>query len=118
MSASGDTTAEAAARANATWLKWRNYTGVMCDRKMPRHLKSKIYTIVIRPVALYGSQTWAMTKKVENTINVLEMRIARWSMGVTRLDQIPNDVIRHQLGIAPITEKLRESRLRWYGHVK
>ncbi len=118
MSATGDTTAEAAARANATWLKWRNCTGVMCDRKMPRHLKSKIYKTVIRPVAPYGSQTWAMTKKVENTMNVLEMRIARWSLGVTRLDRIPNDAIRHQLGIAPITEKLREGRLRWYGHVK
>jgi len=118
MSITGDTTAEAAARANATWLKWRNCTGVMCDRKMPRHLNSKIYKTVIRPVAFYGSQIWAMTKKVENTMNVLEMRIARWSLGVTRLDRIPNDVIRHKLGIAPITEKLREGRLRWYGHVK
>ena len=38
--------------------------------------------------------------------------------GFTRLDRIRNDVIRGLAEVAPIEEKMRESRLRWFGHVK
>ncbi|VDO88272.1 unnamed protein product [Heligmosomoides polygyrus] len=33
------------------------------------------------------------------------------------LDCIRNDVIRQKFGVAPIADKMREARLRWYGHV-
>uniref|UniRef100_A0A183FJ74 ISNCY family transposase n=1 Tax=Heligmosomoides polygyrus TaxID=6339 RepID=A0A183FJ74_HELPZ len=29
----------------------------------------------------------------------------------------PNDAIRQKFGVAPIADKMREARLRWYGHV-
>ena len=38
--------------------------------------------------------------------------------GYTRLDRIRNVVIRERVGVAPIEDKLRETRLRWFGHVK
>ncbi|VDP16763.1 unnamed protein product [Heligmosomoides polygyrus] len=41
----------------------------------------------------------------------------RWTAGVTRMDRIRNDAIRQKFGVAPITDKMREARLRWYGHV-
>ena len=34
------------------------------------------------------------------------------------LDMIPTGVFREKLGIATITNKMREGRLRWFGHVK
>ena len=49
---------------------------------------------------------------------VAEMRMVRWMCGFTRLDGIRNDVIRSLAEVAPIEEKMRESRLRWFGHVK
>ncbi|VFQ64860.1 unnamed protein product [Cuscuta campestris] len=36
----------------------------------------------------------------------------------TRLDRISNEVIRRQVGMAPVEDKLREARLRWFGHVR
>ncbi len=39
-------------------------------------------------------------------------------LGVTRLDRIPNDTIRQTIKVAPITHKLKETRLRSYGHVR
>jgi len=42
----------------------------------------------------------------------------RWMCGYTRLDRIRNVMIREQVGVAPLEDKLRETRLRWFGHVK
>jgi len=41
----------------------------------------------------------------------------RWMLGLTRLDRVMNMDIRKRLGVAPITEKMREAWLQWYGHV-
>jgi len=38
--------------------------------------------------------------------------------GYTRLDRIRNVVIRDQVRVALLEDKLREIRLRWFGHVK
>ena len=38
--------------------------------------------------------------------------------GFTRSDRIRNEVIREKEGIAPIEDKTRENRLRYFGHVK
>ena len=37
---------------------------------------------------------------------------------MTLKDRIRNDHIRERVGVAPISEKMREYRLRWYGHVQ
>jgi len=38
--------------------------------------------------------------------------------GYTRIDRIRNEVIRDLVKVALIEDKMRESRLRWFGHVK
>ncbi|EYC03701.1 hypothetical protein Y032_0092g2571 [Ancylostoma ceylanicum] len=48
ISANGSTLVEAEHRANAAWSKWRQVTGVMCDRKVPLKLKFRIYRTVVR----------------------------------------------------------------------
>ncbi|XDV46099.1 hypothetical protein PO909_014052 [Leuciscus waleckii] len=90
---------------------------VLCDRRMPIRLKSKIYKIIVRPVALYGAECWPATAKHGQLLHAMEMRMLRWSLGLTRLDHVMNIDVRKRMGIAPITEKILEARLRWYGHV-
>ncbi|XP_061721054.1 uncharacterized protein LOC133527876 [Cydia pomonella] len=46
------------------------------------------------------------------------MRMLRWSAGVTLLDKIRNQYIRGSFKVTPITDKLVEKRLRWYGHIQ
>ena len=38
-------------------------------------------------------------------------------MGISLLKRLENDEIRGIPGLVKITEMIRESRLRWYGHV-
>ncbi|KAI8533324.1 hypothetical protein RHMOL_Rhmol10G0000500 [Rhododendron molle] len=39
----------------------------------------------------------------------------RWMYSKTRRDRIRNETVREMVGVAPIEEKLRENRLRWFG---
>ena len=42
------------------------------------------------------------------------MRMLRQMCGHTRLDRIRNEYIRQKIRVAPIDEKMRETRLRWF----
>ncbi|KAK6749259.1 hypothetical protein RB195_001703 [Necator americanus] len=55
VTSTGDIDQEGRARVNEMEnekMKWKMATGVLCDRKVPVRLKSKIYRTVVRPVAL------------------------------------------------------------------
>ena len=44
--------------------------------------------------------------------------MVRWMCGVTLLDKIPSEELKTRMGLEKdIVEAMRESRLRWYGHV-
>ncbi|VDO89945.1 unnamed protein product [Heligmosomoides polygyrus] len=66
---------------------------------------------------MYGAECWPATKEVETRLSVMETKMMRWTAGVTRMGRIRNNAIRQKFGVAPTAEKMREARLRWYGHV-
>ena len=61
---------------------------------------------------VYELETVAVTKK-----QVKEMKMLRFAMGVTRKDKIRNKYIRGTVKVERLGMKMRECRLRWYGHV-
>ncbi|CAK9292306.1 unnamed protein product [Gordionus sp. m RMFG-2023] len=83
---------------------------------MPIWLKSKAYKFIVRPVLLYGSETWAYATE-EKLLQATEMRMIRWSLGYTKLDHMTNDCLRTKMSIQPIADLINENRLRWYGHI-
>ena len=118
MSEEGGCDLEVRQRIKAAWAKWREVSGVILDRKVPMKLRMKIYKTVIRPVLLYGAETWALRRKEEGVLERTEMKMLRWILGVSLMERIESDEIRKRVGICKITDKARESRLRWYGHVR
>ncbi|EYC09854.1 hypothetical protein Y032_0058g2857 [Ancylostoma ceylanicum] len=56
-------------------------------------------------------------KAAKQVLHTMKMWMLRWSMGVTMKDKVPNEVVRNTFGVAPITDEMREARLRWFGHV-
>ena len=68
-------------------------SGVICDRRIPARMKGEVYTVAVRPTMLYGLETVAMTKRQEEELEVAELEMLKFE------------------------EKVREARLRWFGHV-
>ena len=66
---------------------------------------------------VYGLKTVMVTKKQVKEMEVAEMKMLRFAMGVTGKDKIRNEYIRGTVKIERLEMKMRESRLRWYGHV-
>ena len=81
-------------------------------------LKAVVYKTVIRPVLMYGRETWAPRKAEQNLLERTEMRMLRWMMGIKRIEQIRNEEIRASAGVANISEKIREERPIWLGYVE
>ena len=50
-------------------------------------------------------------------MEVEEMKTLRFAMGVTRKDKIRNEHVRSTVKVERLGMKMREGRLRWYGHV-
>ena len=50
-------------------------------------------------------------------MHVAEMRMFKWICGKTKKDKIRNECFREHVGVASIGDKIREARLRWFGHV-
>jgi hypothetical protein len=52
----GDIDKDLSHRIKAGWLKWRQFSDVLCDPRVPLKLKSKFYRTVIRSVMLYVAE--------------------------------------------------------------
>ena len=59
----------------------------------------------------------AVTKAQERKMEVAEMKMLRFSIGKTRLDRIRNEEVRRRLGVVELGHQLRETRMRWLGHI-
>ena len=66
---------------------------------------------------VYGLEMVAVTKKQVEEMEVAEMKMLRFAMGVTRKDKIRNEYIRGTVKVERLGIKMREGKLRWYGHV-
>ncbi|PVH62760.1 hypothetical protein PAHAL_3G390000 [Panicum hallii] len=92
----GDIDEDVRHRISAGWLKWRQASGILCDKKVPQRLKAKFYRTAIRQAMLYGAECWPTKRR----------------------DRVWNEEIRDRVGVAPIEEKVIQHRLRWFGHVQ
>ena len=118
MVSNGEYSREVKNRIQAGWSSWRRVSAVICDRRVPAKVKSKVYKTIVRPSMLYGLETVALTKKQEAELEVAELKMLRFSLGVTRMEKIKNGYIRRTAHVKCFGDKTREARLRWFRHVK
>ncbi|KAI0523141.1 hypothetical protein KFK09_005531 [Dendrobium nobile] len=52
----GEIDGDIISKIQVRWLKLRNASGLLCDRKVPLKLKGKFYKMVVRPAMFYGTK--------------------------------------------------------------
>ncbi|KAI5613981.1 hypothetical protein C0J50_3702, partial [Silurus asotus] len=121
VQSNGECVREVKKIVQAGWSGWRRViAGVICDKRVSVRVKGKVYRTVVRPAMLYGLETVALSKRQEVELEVAELKMLRdsFSLGVTRMDRIRNKFIRGTAHAGRFGDKVREERLRWFGHVQ
>ena len=78
----------------------------------------KIYQCCVRPVLLYGGETWEHTVADEARRCGVECCMIRMICGVRLVDRVSTDVFRDRLSVlVKIEDMLIQSFLREYGHI-
>jgi len=114
-----DCTADAAMRAriSAAWGKWREISSLLCNSGIPLRRRATVYDACIRSVMLYGSETWPVTKKLEDMLLRSDRRMIRLMCGVTLRTRIPSNDLLLNSGLVDIRQVIKKNRLRMFGHV-
>ena len=71
-------------RIQAGWMSWKKVSGVLCNRKLSARVEGKMCKSVFRPAMLYGMETVAVTERRVGKMEVAELKMVRWALGVTR----------------------------------
>lgn len=82
MKSDGGLEAEIQYRINSGWMNWTKLSGELCDKKVSCRMKGKLYKSMERPAMLYSAETWSIIKAQEKAMEVAEMRMLRWMIGV------------------------------------
>ena len=88
------------------WSTWRKVSGEIYDKRVAAKDKGKIYKRVVRPAMLFGLETVAMTKRQGAEVEVVELKVLRFFLGVTSMDRIRNKCIR-ETGVGRFGDKSR-----------
>ena len=118
VQSNGECGREVKRRVQAGWNGWRKVSGVLCDKRISAKMKGKVYKTAVRPAMLYGLEAVPLTKRQEKELEVAELKMLRFSLGVSRLDRIRNDYIRGTAKVGKFEDRVREARLQWFGHVQ
>ena len=66
----------------------------MCDKRISAKMKGRVYKTAVRPAMLFELEAAPLTKRQEKELEVAELEMSRFSLGVSRLHRIKNDYIR------------------------
>jgi hypothetical protein len=78
----------------------------------------KIYSTLVLPTFLHGSENWTLTASQRRRIEAAEIKLMRPLAGYTLYDHKTKDYIRHKLQITGILDKIDEYRRNWFQHLQ
>ncbi|MES9976207.1 MAG: reverse transcriptase domain-containing protein [Candidatus Thiodiazotropha sp.] len=80
--------------------------------------KLRVYRAAIRPVLMYGCETWPLRKEDIRRMEVFDHWCLRRILKVSWRDRISNEDVRHRcFDIQKLPTVIQRQRLKWFGHV-
>lgn len=94
---------------------------LLSTRLLSHRTKLKIYKTIIRPVLLYGAETWTLDKNTEKKLITFENKVLRKIFGPTKEGDTwrikHNHELRDLFKEPDIIAEAKSRRLRWAGHI-
>ena len=103
-------------RIQAGWKSFNDNKDIL-KSNIPLSLKRKLYNQCILPAMTYASETWTMTKRMEQKLAASQRKMERSILGITWEDHKTNDWIRNKTGIRDIIETVKRKKWTWAGHI-
>ena len=104
-------------RKALAWTAFRKLERLWKSPSIPISTKMKSFNTTCITVLLYGSESWVISKDMENKINSFGTTCYRIMLNIRRIDRVPNATIYSLTESAPLIERVRRRQLRFLGHV-
>ena len=105
-------------RISLAWARWRELSPLLRNGSIPIKARAEIYGACVRTAMLYGGETWALTKRLSDTLRACDRRMLRMVAGVSLGDGTSSAQVLEICQTEGIEELIRRRRLLWYGHTK
>jgi hypothetical protein len=109
--------AEVTARISKTRGRFAEMQRVWGARSLGVKLKMQCFRAYVLPVLLFGSETWALTQKQADRLEVVHSDCLRHILNVRLADRHSKQHLWSQCDTVSLASHLTAHRLRWLGHV-
>ena len=99
------------------WQPIQKFRHFFKSKRLSTHHKIKIYKTYVETTLLYNSETWSLTKSLENSLNSFHRRLLRIALNIKYPKVISNEKLYSITKETPITERIKRRRLALLGHI-
>ena len=78
--------------------------------------KLKIFNSNVKSILLYGSETWFLTKKLENKLQIFINKCLRRILNIFWPEVISNQSLWEKTKQPKISQQIKQRKFRWLGH--
>lgn len=104
-------------RTTNAWKKFWSLKDVLKAKEIPTGQKFKIFKSCIIPVLSYGCQTWGLTKKQEQKLNVCQNNMERTILNIKLRDRVKITTIKAKSKTKTLSSVIKQQKWRWAGHI-
>ena len=101
-------------KARGVFLRLKN---IWSSNSISRRTKVGLYKTLVKPVLMYGCETWKMNKSDENKINVFQSRCLRRIFKIRWQERITNKEVLMMAEMENLSEDVRRRRWKFIGHI-
>ncbi|KAJ4435564.1 hypothetical protein ANN_18180 [Periplaneta americana] len=104
-------------RISLAWKAFWTLKFIIQEKTLSRKLRVEILETCVTPVLLYGCQTWSLTAKLRNSLQICQRKMLRRILGLSLRDRVPNEVLQKMSEIKDPALQATNTKWKWGGHV-
>lgn len=104
-------------RINKARVAFTKLSKIWRSKQYGRKTKIKLYKTLVRPVLLYGCETWKMNKSDENRLDSFQYQCLKKALQIFWPNIISMDELNKYTQTARISQEVKRRRWNWIGHV-